>query len=104
MTNRTTGGLRCPGCGREVPQYFTGTDSRTYCEFCKLRRHQSTAKATFLNCGHPFACLSDPAPDFYGDDPRTMKVGTVYCRWCAEVGNLKARIKELEEELKSREQ
>ncbi len=50
-----------------------------------------------LPCGHPVSCISEMLPDFIGDTPETQLIGTVHCRWCADVARAEAKVKELEE-------
>ena len=43
-----------------------------------------------MPCGHPIGALSEMRPDFEGDTPATQRIGTVHCRWCEDLANVRA--------------
>lgn len=53
-----------------------------------------------LSCGHPVECASEMLPDFLGDTPATQRIGTVYCRWCADIAQAEAKAKALMDALR----
>ena len=77
-----------------LPRHNRIHDFEPSCPVDMMREEEKLSKsvekriAAQMGCGHPVGALSEMVPDFAGDTPATQRIGTVHCRWCADLAAL----------------